>query len=522
MEILNIQNLSFTYPRAERKALDDISLKAEEGEFLLLCGNSGSGKTTLLRLLKKEIAPFGELSGSINIKKGKTVGIVGQDAENQIVSDTVWHNMAFALENEGAPSNVIRQKIAEIAEFFDLTKNFRGKTASLSGGEKQLLNLASVMVTDPDILILDEPTSQLDPIAAQRFIEIVKRLNREMNITVIISEHRTEELFNYADKALVLDEGRVMFSGTAREVGEEIRKSQNSDIALLLPASVQIYRKLNVRDSCPTDAAECRSFLTRHFKNDIDFIEEENPDNKNDVILELKDIFFRYEKNSADVLRKLNLKIYRSEILTLLGGNGSGKTTLLSLIGGVKKPYSGKIKSLSRKTAVLPQNVKAVFAKDTLREDLAIINGDYNEIAEKLNITHLLDKNPYDLSGGEAQRAALAMILLLKPDLLCLDEPTKGIDARGKKDIIKILRTLAENNVSILIVSHDADFAAEVSDRCMMLFDGEIASEGGVREFFSTNKFYTTYPSRISRHLYKNAVTVDDVVFLCKRNGEKQ
>lgn len=521
MEILNIENLSFTYPKTERKALDNVSLKMDEGEFLLLCGNSGSGKTTLLRLLKREIAPFGELSGSINIKDGNTIGVVGQDAENQIVSDTVWHNMAFALENEGAPSNVIRQKIAEISEFFGLTKNFRKKTASLSGGEKQLLNLASVMVTDPDILILDEPTSQLDPIAAQRFIEIVKRLNREMNITVIISEHRTEELFNYADKVLVIDEGRVMFSGAAREVGEEIRKSQNGDITLLLPAAVRIYQKLNVRDSCPADAAECRKFLTRHFKNDVDTIEEKTIENTNDVILELKDVFFRYEKNSSDVLKKLNLKVYRSEILTLLGGNGSGKTTLLSLIGGVKKPYGGKIKSFSQKTAVLPQNVKAVFVNDTLREDLSLITNDYKEIAEKLNITHLLDKNPYDLSGGEAQRAALAKILLLKPDLLCLDEPTKGIDEKGKRDIIKILRTLAENNVSILIVSHDADFAAEVSDRCMMLFDGEITSEGSVREFFSTNKFYTTYPSRISRHLYKNAVTVDDVVFLCKRNGEK-
>lgn len=519
MEILNIENLSFTYPNEKKKALDSVSLRMDEGELLLLCGNSGSGKTTLLRLLKEEIAPFGKLSGRINIKEGKKVGIVGQDAENQIVSDSVWHNMAFALENEALPPNIIRQKIAETAEFFDLTQNFRKKTASLSGGEKQLLNLASVTVTEPDILILDEPTSSLDPIAAQRFIETVRRLNREMNITVIISEHRTEELFNYADKVVLLDEGRITLCGPAREVGDEIRRTQNEDATLLLPAAVRIYQRLNVGDSCPTDNAECRKFLTRHFGNEIDRIEEKSTENNKDAILEMKGIFFRYEKNSPDVLKNLNLKLYRSEILTLLGGNGSGKTTLLSVIANVRKPYCGRVRSFAQKTAVLPQEVKNVFVKDTLREDLSLISEDYSETARLLGITHLLDRNPYDLSGGEAQRAALAKLLLLKPDLLCLDEPTKGIDAKGKREIIKILRTLSERGVSILTVSHDADFAAEVSDRCVMLFDGEIASEGGVREFFSTNKFYTTASSRISRKLYKNAVTVDDVVTLCRRNG---
>jgi energy-coupling factor transport system ATP-binding protein len=521
MEVLNIENLSFTYPSSEKKALENVSLSVKKGEFILLCGNSGSGKTTLLRLLKKEIAPFGKIDGKIDVKSGEKIGFVGQDAENQIVSDTVWHNMAFALENERMNQSEIRRRIAEISEFFDLTKDFRRKTASLSGGKKQLLNLASVMAGDIDILILDEPTSQLDPIASTRFLEIVKRLNREMNITVIISEHRTEELFEFADKVAVMDEGRVTFFGTGEEVGEALRKTRDDGIFLSLPTPVRIYNKLDCKGACPTNASECRKFLSENFKNDIDCIKEEKFDKKLQVALEMKDVYFRYEKKSQDVLRGLNLKIRYSEIVCLLGGNGSGKTTLLSLISGVGKQYSGKVLRNAKKIAVLPQNVKSVFVKDNLSDDLSLTGENCREIAESLGIAHLLNKNPYDLSGGEAQRAALAKILLLKPDLICLDEPTKGIDAKGKRDIIKIFKDLAQHGVGIMIVTHDADFAAEAADRCMMLFDGEIVSEGTARDFFSTNKFYTTCAGRVSRHMYKNAVTVDDVVALCKRNGEK-
>ncbi len=520
MAILNIENLSFSYPNSKKKALSNISMSVSAGDFILICGNSGSGKSTLLRLLKDEIAPYGTKTGSIVIKEGIRIGIVAQNAENQIVSDTVWHNLAFSLENMNLDRNTIRQKTAEISEYFNLTRIFDKSTAALSGGEKQLLNLASVMITDPDILLLDEPTSQLDPVAAQRFTDILKRLSRELGLTVIIAEHRTEDLFSFADKVILMDNGFFIYSGSPEEAASFIRKDKRNDILLNLPSAVRIYAALDVEKGCPKNVRECRRFLSENFENKIDELEPIEPDG-HQTALELKNIYFRYEKNAPDILKGLSFKVNFHEITTVLGGNGCGKSTLLSLISAVNKPYVGKIKRHAKKIAVLPQNVKAVFMKDTLRADLSLINEDYMKTAESLYLTELLDRNPYDLSGGEAQRAALAKILLSEPDILCLDEPTKGIDGKGKSEIIKILRKLADKGLCIITVTHDADFAAEISDRCMMLFHGEITSSGTSREFFSKNKFYTTYTARASEHIFKNAVTVTDVVSLCKMNGKK-
>lgn len=511
MEILNIENLTFKYPASESNAVDGVSFSVSEGDFTLLCGGSGSGKTTLLKLLKEEIAPYGEKSGSVTFAPNVKVGIVMQDVENQIVSDTVWHNLAFALENQNKSSSEIRQKIAEITEYFDISHLFYKNTFNLSGGEKQLVNLASVMVTDPDILLLDEPTGQLDPIAADRFTDIVKKLNREMNLTVIIVEHRAEELWNCADNIILMENGRA-----EKLTKRDIANGKISNKSIEKPYAVRLFEKLNINSECPLTVGECRNFLSKNFKNIYDSINEE-PYEKN-VAIELKNIYFRYEKNSADVLKKLNFSADYGKILTLLGGNGSGKTTLLSLISGRLKPYSGKVKTYGGKIAVLPQNVKTVFTKDVLREDFELITSDFEDVCNLLQITHLIDRNPFDLSGGEAQRAALAKVLLLKPDILCLDEPTKGIDAEGKRIIGKILKSLASDGVCVITVSHDADFSAEISDMCAFLFDGQIVSEGSPREVFSKNRFYTTYASRISRHMYKNAVTIDDIVTLCKRN----
>jgi len=521
MEALNIENLSFSYPECENKALENISLSVSRGEFVLLCGNSGSGKSTLLRVLKKELAPYGKIEGSIKTVDNLKIGLVTQNAETQIVSDTVWHNLAFALENMKLPQNEIRQRIAETAEFFGLSEIFEKKTAALSGGEKQLLNLASVMVMNPDLLLLDEPTSQLDPIAAQRFTDILKRLNSETALTIVIAEHRTEELYSFADKVVFLYGGKMLFSGTADEAAAYVRKTDKSDILLNLPTAVRIYSALEADSPCPKNVRECKGFLSDNFENEISALPEEKNGSLKPA-LELKNIYFRYEKNAPDILRGVSMTFHFGEIMTVLGGNGCGKSTLLSLISAVNKPYSGKIKAYSKKISVLPQNVRAVFTGKTLREDFSLITEDFSEISESLGISHLLDKNPYDLSGGEAQRAALAKILLLKPEILCLDEPSKGIDGKGKGDIIKILRTLSSKGLSVIIVTHDADFAAEVSDRCMMLFNREIVSSGSVREFFSKNQFYTTYSRRASAHMFKNAVTVNDVVTLCKMNRGKR
>ncbi|MBQ6794953.1 MAG: ATP-binding cassette domain-containing protein [Clostridia bacterium] len=508
MEILNIKNLTFKYPQTAADAIENVSLSVNEGDFVLLCGSSGSGKTTLLRLLKEELAPFGERSGEIMFFNNPTVALVGQNAENQIVSDTVWHNLAFYLESMGEDSNTIRSRVAEIAEFFDLSRLFHKETANLSGGEKQLLNLASVMVTNPDILLLDEPTSQLDPIAARNFIEAVKRLYEETNLTIIISEHRTEELWNFANKVFVAENGRITEHKNSNDI---------SDDCIDIPFGVKLFKVLNENGKYSPSIKGIREFLKENYKNDITSIEE--PQSAGECALEVKNIYFRYEKNSPDILKGLNFTCNFGSITTILGGNGSGKSTLLSLISKINKPYSGKIHIYGKKVAVLPQNVKTVFTRDTLKEDLSLITNNFQRVAEELGINHLLDKNPYDLSGGEVQRAALAKILLTEPDIICLDEPTKGIDAKGKGTIQKILKELKNRGKAVIIVSHDADFTAEISDKCAFLFDDQIVSEGTPRQIFSSNKFYTTYASLASRQQFKNAVTLDDIINLCQRNG---
>lgn len=514
MEILNIENLTFKYPLATKNTLNSVSLSVNKGEFVLLCGASGSGKTTLLRLLIDAFAPFGEKAGTIRIDEGIHIALVGQNAETQLVSDTVWHNLAFYLESMGEDSHSIRAKVSEIAEFFDISNLFHKETANLSGGEKQLLNLASVMVANPDILLLDEPTSQLDPIAARHFIEAVKRLHEETGITVIISEHRTEELWGFADKVCILNDAGELFACS----GDDYSLNGISCDAIDLPFAVRLYNTFSVKNKYPVSMKGVRSFLTENFKNTENVLCDEIEIN-GQVALDVKSIYFRYEKNADDILKGLGLKCNFGEITTILGGNGSGKSTFFKLIAKLNKPYSGKIKNYGKKTAVLPQNIKSVFVKDILREDFSLITDDFYDICEKLNITELLDKNPYDLSGGEAQRAALAKVLLTKPDILCLDEPTKGIDSKGKRAIKEILSDLKKQGIAIIIVSHDVDFTAEISDKCAFLFDGQIVSVGTPRKIFSANKFYTTYASLVSRHHYKNTVTFSDLIELCKRNG---
>lgn len=541
MELLQIENLSFRYPGAETPAVDAVSFSVHSGEFVVVCGESGCGKTTLLRLLKPELAPAGELTGTITYAAGERtpaeIGYVLQNPDSQIVTDKVWHELAFGLENLGVPSEVIRRRVGEMASYFGIQDWFRQKTDELSGGQKQLLNLAAVMVMQPKVLILDEPTSQLDPIAAADFIATLQKLNRELGLTILLVEHRLEEVFPIADRVLLMDHGRVLLYDAPENIGGALPAGHPMQAAL--PSAVRVFRALHTADRCPLTVREGRDFLERHFGARRGTLPEAEYRHGETVALELKNVWFRYEKDLPDILRGTALRIYEGEIYAVLGGNGTGKTTMLNVIAGLCRAYRGRVtiggkpireyrgNALYRGVlALLPQNPQTVFVRDTVRADFAEIleahgvpkSGREEKIrrmAEKLSIGHLLDRNPFDLSGGEGQKCALAKVLLTAPRILLLDEPTKGIDAGGKSVLREILNTLKAERITVLMVTHDVEFAAETADRCALFFDGEILSADTPPRFFGGNTFYTTAANRMARTLCPNAVTCGQVVRFC-------
>lgn len=551
MEILSIKDLTFSYPNKENFALQNVNLSINSGDFVVVCGQSGSGKTTLLRMLKKEIAPHGEKQGAVYYKgedveklddkiSAQKIGFVFQKPDQQIVTDKVWHELAFGLESLGYDSDYIRLRVGEMANYFGITSLFRKKTTELSGGQKQLMNLASVMAMSPDVIILDEPTSQLDPITANDFITTLKKINDELGLTVIIIEHRLQEVFPIADKVAVMEDGKVICYDTPRNVCEKL---SNHPMSQGFPSAVRIWQKSGSKGECPLTVKEGRNFINLNFSGRKLPLRNTIP-NTEDIIT-LKDVFFRYEKGGNDILSGTNLSIKKGEHFCILGGNGSGKTTTLKILAGLLKPYRGKViidnNKMTKKTtadfnrlgvAMLPQNPESVFLKSRVIDDyteLCKIKGieksDYedkiNSIAEKLGIKDLLENHPYDLSGGEIQKCALGKVLISEPKILLLDEPTKGVDAYSKLSLSQILQEIKSYGVTIITVTHDVEFASIVADRCGLFFDGEVLSSLVPQEFFSKNNFYTTASSRISRDKFANAVTVDDVVSLIKeeQNG---
>lgn len=557
MEILQIRDLSFRYPASDRRALDGVSLTVHEGEFAVICGESGCGKSTLLRLIKRELAPYGEQSGEIRYRgvplsgldertAASEIGLVMQNPESQIVTDTVWHELAFGLESLGLDSPVIRLRVAETAGYFGMEDWFHKKTAELSGGQKQLVNLASVMVMQPKILLLDEPTAQLDPVSASNFIGMLQKLNRELGLTVVLVEHRLEEVYPIADRVVLMDGGKRVCEDSPKRIGAYFRDRPDHPVAAALPAAMRIFNLLKEDGESPVTVREGRDYLTRTFGNRVDSLEQSAPGHGEQKAVELKEVWFRYEKELPDVMRGVSLTVYSGEHFCLLGGNGTGKTTALSVIAGLMKPYRGQVllngKKLKDYTgnslyrgglALLPQNPQTVFLEKTVRDELreTCRTMKYTEeegqrriadMARRMGIEPLLDRHPYDLSGGEQQKAALAKILLLRPKLLLLDEPTKGMDAGFRASLSSVLSGLKEEGVTVLTVTHDVEFAAANADRCGLFFDGELVSVNTPTAFFSGNRFYTTAANRISSGFFRNTVLCGQVAELCRVNGKRR
>ena len=597
MAHLAIEQLTFAYPGTDRRALDGVSLEIEQGSYVVICGKSGCGKTTLLRHLKSVLTPHGECSGRVLFEgvpledvpqrdQSSKIGFVMQNPDAQIVTDKVWHELAFGLESLGCDKDSMRFRVAEMASYFGIESWFRKDVRDLSGGQKQLLNLASIMAMRPSVLILDEPTSQLDPIAASNFLNTVRKINLELGVTVVLTEHRLEEVFACADKVVVMDRGAIASVGSPREVALSLHASGN-DMMAALPAPLRIFygvqtaREAGLEKTCPAKTAvsagedcavennaavgegnsdehscdgvdafaapltvrEGRRWLSRVASDDCaqrDAIPADAPlDAVEHPALSLKEVWFRYDRDLPDVLRGASLDVAPGSLLAIMGGNGAGKSTLLRVACGILKPYRGTVRIFGRKLkdwkagslfdgclALLPQDPQNLFVKKTVREDLAEMLASsrlpeaerarrIEHAIEMADIESLLDSHPFDLSGGEQQRAALAKVLLTEPKILLLDEPTKGIDAFFKRKLASVLDKLEQEGVAIVMVSHDIEFCARYADAVAMMFDGEITAESTPHTFFSSNSFYTTATNRMSRDLFPRAITDEDVIGQC-------
>ena len=549
MAHFEIQNLTFTYPTAGgRPSLTDISLTVEPGEYVVLCGRSGSGKTTLLRHLKSVLTPHGKRSGRILFcgtpleevpqeEQAARIGYVMQNPDEQIVTDKVWHELAFGLESLGCDQKTMRARVAEMACYFGIQDWFHRDVDSLSGGQKQLLNLASVMAMQPEVLILDEPTSQLDPIAASDFLNTVRKINLELGTTVLITEHRLEDILPAADRAVVMEGGRILVADVPRRTAGFLW-AEHHPMFSAMPAPTRVFYGAQGKGVCPLTVREGRNWLLGAFQTppevkalpEAPVAWEERPS-----ALVLKEVWFRYEKNSPDVLRGVSAVVPEGSLFAIVGGNGAGKSTMLKAVCGICKPYRGKIRVFGKKVeayggtelfqnclAMLPQDPKSLFVKKTVREDLEEMCRDREKleaVARTCEVEALLDSHPYDLSGGEQQRAALAKVLLTEPRLLLLDEPTKGMDGFFKEKLARILEKLKAQGMTVVMVSHDVEFCAQYGDLISMFFDGQILTTAPPRRFFGQNSFYTTAANRMSRCMFQNAVTAEHVVALYRANG---
>lgn len=545
--IINVSSLSFGYAGSDGLVLEDITFDIKKGETALIIGASGSGKTTLLKMLDKSMMPEGRFSGKAEYY-GKQIrslsqaeatvkiGYVGQNPDNQIVTDKVWHELAFGLENLGVPNADIRRRVAEMSEYFGITSWYDKNTEELSGGQKQLLNLASIMVMRPEVLLLDEPTAQLDPLAKKKFIDTVLELNRDFGITVICVEHNLADIYSKADRVLVLEDGKLIYNDTPRKTAESLVKAGNP-LVYGLPSSVRIYEgckeDITFETDCPLTVKEGREWAASLNIKGGSYVSQDKHYEAGDTAVSVKNVFFRYTKNSANVLENISFDIEKGKITALLGSNGAGKTTLLRLMAGIRKPISGRVK-VDGRCVVLPQNPMALLNQISVEEELAsavmdkgnssVKNMDRQQridlvenMLERTGLIKVRKQHPYDLSGGQQQRLAFAKILLYEPDIILLDEPTKGIDPFFCKKMGEWLEELKKMGKTIVIVSHDVEFCAVYADKCGLIFDRNIESYTDSHSFFAGNIFFTTDTNKIMSDFFKDCVTCGEAVEAVRR-----
>ncbi|MBR5526996.1 MULTISPECIES: ABC transporter ATP-binding protein [Brochothrix] len=538
--LAEIKNLNFKYPEEQETALLSSSLIIEEGDFLVLAGSSGSGKTTLLRHLKKELWPIGERTGEIlyqgeryqdltEVQSATEIGMVFQNPENQIVMDNVMGELAFSLENIGCPPKIIEKRIAELISFLGFQNILEQSIHTLSGGQKQLVNLASVLILQPKLLVLDEPTAQLDPIATRDFLGLLKRIHEELGITIVMSEHRLDEVIPMATRLVMMEDGKIIENNRPETVVGNLWQERGN--ALFIPQVPRLFLEMG-SSVLPFSVLEGQRNLPRLQEN-VTVAKKADNAPEREPILKAKSIAFQYEKNGRFILRDLNFSIAKGEWVGIVGKNGTGKSTFLMVLAGLLNARRGKVTFAGRtlnkidlqeryeRIGYVSQNPAYHFAYDTVFDEfyqraiqikLPQPEEAVQTMLQELQITHVSKRNPLDCSGGEQQLVSLGLVLLSKPEILLLDEPTKGLDPVRKHHLGELLKSLQAKGTTLVMATHDMEFAAAYGTRAALLFDGKILSEASVADFFSDNFFYTTSINRLVRKYLPQALTWEDVI----------
>ncbi len=548
--MIEFEHLTYRYPSegpdlVARPVLDDVSLHIERGDFVLVVGPSGAGKSTLLRCLNGLVPHFygGTIRGHIRVagrdpialeprRMSTTVGFVFQDPESQAVVDVVEDELTFGMENHGLPLSTMRIRVEEVLDQLNIAHLRRRSISTLSGGERQRVAIASVLTMHPQVLVLDEPTSQLDPQAAEEVLDTLVKLNQDLGLTVILSEHRLERVAQYADQILyVPGPGKPLRMGEPREMLADIP---------LVPPLVELGKQLGW-SPLPLTIKEARRFARlyehpahdkgqdpeRPSADDESRIESILAAGEHDPAIEMTRLRFSY--NGQQTLRGIDLSIHRGEFVAIMGRNGAGKTTLLKQFIGLLKPDDGQVRvlgldttqtpveRLARRVGYVPQNPNALLFSDTIAEELAFTRraqgmpaDDDTALLDTLGLSDMRDRYPRDLSTGERQRVALASVLVSGPDLILLDEPTRGLDYAQKASLIRFLQAQTRLGKTIVVVTHDVELVAQCAERVILMGDGEIVLDGSVREVMTASQVFSSQINKLFRDA--RYLTVQDVV----------
>lgn len=542
-KLVSVQDLSFAYPDQTAKVLDHINLTINLGDFLLIAGNTGSGKTTLLNHFKKELTPLGNRQGHITIdgtpiddlsklQSAQTVGYVAQDPQVQPVMSKVIDELAFPLENIGCPSDEIERRITELSNFLGLDQSLNREINQLSGGQLQLVNLASVLILRPKLILLDEPTSQLDPLIAQNFLNVLSRVQRELGITIVLTEHRLSTISGLANRMILLQHQTITFDGSPTDGIKEMFKDDR--LTYFIPSIPKLFLANQITSNpLPISVAQGQAAIQAA---NLKFIPTakapvHQSNNEHQPLLTAKNISFTFD-GTRNVIDHLDLTVNRGDWLAIIGKNGSGKSTLLSLLIGLTTPQHGKIRfeqqvvwkirtaDRIKRISFLSQTPSLQFTANSVRQELEVQANQLKlpdpaqqikQLVAKFHLEKILNQNPFDISGGQQQLLGLAIALMAKPDLLVLDEATKGLDPYTKVMVGNTLKEAQQNCVTIIMASHDMEFCAAFADHCTFMFDGHLNTLLPTTAFFANNFFFTTPINRIVRDQVPDALLVDDL-----------